>query len=73
MSETKLKAVIDEMVKNGFHIRYESFMLFWKAGKINKTSSDLIISKKKVNNYSYFLKDSDIDKFKESLLQQFNN
>ena len=43
MGETKLKAVIDEMVKNGFHIRYESFMIFWKAGKINKTSSDLII------------------------------
>lgn len=68
----KFKNVVEEMIEEGFHIGYISLLAFYKDNKLSKESNDMIIEKKKISNVSYFIKESDKEKFKETLRQQFN-
>lgn len=69
---TPLKKIIDDYVKEGFEITYPSFIQFYKTDKLKEDITKYIIIRKRAVSVRYFIKNSDIDLFKEALNKQFN-
>ena len=72
MERILLKKVIDDLYnKNLIPIKYPGFIQAMKNKNIPEPINELIIKIKKISNVSYYVKDSDLEKFKELISSLF--
>lgn len=72
MERTLLKKVIDDLYKeNLVPIKYPGFIQAMKNKGIPQEIDSLILKIKKFSNISYYVKNSDLEKFKELISNLF--
>lgn len=68
----RLRPIMLELNSKGFHIEYLNIVQALKQDRLPIEIAKFIQVKKNLSSSSYFIKESEVEKFKEVLLKQFN-